>query len=208
MSFFNTIGWNRVRYTIYSPIYDNVAKYFYNSRAKSIGALDIPANSKILIVGAGTGLDLEFLPEDSEIVATDIAPSMVRRIQKRNKTLKRGLKAIVMNGQELKFPSQSFDIVVLHLILAVIPDPIACIKEVDRVLKYGGQVAVFDKFIKRGGKVSVLRRLANVVTSFLFSDITRDIGVIVKPTNLEIVSDEEANFNGIFRLVKLVKRQP
>jgi phosphatidylethanolamine/phosphatidyl-N-methylethanolamine N-methyltransferase len=40
-----------------------------------------------------------------------------------------------MDGQDLIFEDKTFDYVILHLILAVIPDPEKCLLEVERVLK-------------------------------------------------------------------------
>lgn len=190
---------------MYTPIYDFVASYFKASRRKSIESLHINAGDKILILGAGTGLDLEFLPTNCEIIASDITPSMVERIKKRNLSLKRHVRAIEMDGQAIQFEDKSFDIVILHLILAVIPDPNKCIKEVERVLKKDGQLIVFDKFKPDNGKTSFLRRFLNPVTNLLFSDITREFESLHKVTELSLVSDKAANFNGNFRLIKLIK---
>ncbi len=201
----NTLAWNRFRYTLYTPIYDLIVKILVHSRKQSIESLSIRPNDKILIVGAGTGFDLEFLRTDCHIIATDITPSMVKRIKKRAKLVNPQAQAIVMNGQALDFPDASFDIVILHLILAVIPDPLACIKEVDRVLKVGGQVAVFDKFVPKNRAVSHRRRIANHITNFFFSDITRDIYWLIKQTSLKVDFDIPANFKGNFRRIKLVK---
>ena len=201
----NTNTWNRIRYTFYTPGYDLVARLLHNSRKKSIESLEIKAGDKVLIIGAGTGLDLEFLPNHCKIIATDLTPSMVNRIIKRNKKLNLQVQAMVMDGQALQFEDSSFDKIILHLILAVIPNPIACIKEAERVLKPGGEIAVFDKFLHRNTKVSFIRRCANVFANFLFSDITRDFESIVKQTKLAVVTDSDADFNGNFRLIKLKK---
>jgi ubiquinone/menaquinone biosynthesis C-methylase UbiE len=201
----NTNSWNRIRYTLYSPGYDSVARLFENSRRKSIESLDVQSGDKILIVGAGTGLDLEFLPANCEITATDLTPSMVERIRKRNQTLKLNLQAKVMDGQALQFDDQIFDKAILHLILAVIPDPYACIKEVSRVLKKGGSVVVFDKFVPPGKKVSLKRRFVNLFANLIASDLTRDMESILKNSGLTVVSDAKADWNGNFRLIKLSK---
>ena len=123
----NTNTWNKIRYTLYTPGYDLIARHFKDSRKKSINSLGVKSGDKVLIIGAGTGLDLEFLPKDCLIIATDITPSMIDRIKKRNKILSRNVQAMVMDGQSLGFSDNSFDFIILHLILAVIPDSIACI---------------------------------------------------------------------------------
>jgi len=202
----NTNSWNKIRYTLYTPGYDLIAGYFKDSRKKSIESLEIKSGDKVLIVGAGTGLDLEFLPNDCEIIATDITPSMIERIKKRNKILNRQVQSIVMDGQTLDFVDNSFDKIIIHLILAVIPDPIACIQESERVLKHGGQIVVFDKFVHKNSKISLLRRFANVLTNLVFTDITRDFESIINKTELTVLTDKDADFNGNFRLIKLAKK--
>jgi len=201
----NTNKWNKIRYTLYTPGYDFIAKYFRNSRKKSIESLNVKPGDKILIIGAGTGLDLEFFITDCEIFATDITPSMIERIIKRNMTLNRNVQATVMDGQSLSFANNTFDFVILHLILAVIPNSIACLNEAERVLKNHGQIAVFDKFVKKNKKVSTMRKIANILTNFLFTDITRNFESIVEKSELKILSDNDADFKGVFRLIKLEK---
>lgn len=201
----NTNTWNRIRYTIYTPIYDFIVKYFGASRKRSIDELAIKPGEKVLIIGAGTGLDLEFMPKDCDITATDITPSMIARIKKRSVKQHRSVKAEVMDGQALTYADNSFDKVILHLIVAVIPDPVACLKEAERVLKTGGQITIYDKFVRRNARVSFGRRLANVFFSFVFTDITRSFESIVDKTNLTINSDNDADFNGNFRIIRLTK---
>ncbi|HAF29647.1 MAG TPA: SAM-dependent methyltransferase [Bacteroidales bacterium] len=201
----NTNTWNKIRYTLYTPGYDLIAQYLRDSRKKSIDSLEIESGDKVLIIGAGTGLDLEFLPSDCDIIATDITPSMIDGIKKRNKVLNLKVQAMVMDGQALNFGNNMFDKIILHLIISVIPDPIACIKEAERVLKSGGQIVVYDKFVPKDRKVSSIRKIANVFTNFLFSDITRSFESIILNSGLTILSDKDADFNGNFRLIKMTK---
>lgn len=202
----NTNRWNRIRYTIYAPIYNNVfIRVLSKPRKQSINALTIKENAKILIVGAGTGLDLDFLPPHAKITATDLTPAMVSRIRKRANRLNVNVEALVMDGQKLAFSDATFDIVILHLILAVIPNPIICLQESERVLKPQGQIAIFDKFKNTKQTISWCRQLLNVFFRPLFSDINRDIYTILKHTNLKIISDNSSIFWGWFRLLKLKK---
>lgn len=190
---------------MYAPIYNVIRGVFATSRQVSITNLDIKSGEKVLIVGAGTGLDIPYLPKDVSITATDITPVMITKINQLAKDENVILEAIVMDGQNLDFPDGYFDHVILHLILAVIPDPSRCAKEVDRVTKVGGRVAVFDKFIPAYAKPSIFRKLGNGVTTFLFSDITRDIYAIVSETEFQVKSDKPMNFGGMFRVVLLQK---
>ena len=202
----NTNSWNKFRYTLYAPGYDLLGRYFKDPRRRSVESLDIKQGDKVLIVGAGTGLDLEFIPPECEIIATDITPSMIERIKQQNKKFKRNVQAIVMDGQDLAFEDETFDKIILHLILAVIPDPVRCIKESERVLKQGGQIAVFDKFVPMGRKVSLIRRFINVFANFFFTDITRHFEVILSQTGLIVLTDVDSGFNGNFRRIKLTKK--
>lgn len=201
----NTNKWNKIRYTALTPVYDIAAGVLNHSRKRSIDALKIQPDCKILIVGAGTGLDLDHLPQEAEIYATDITPSMVAKIKKRNLKLKRNVSSTVMDGQNLSFSNNTFDTVILHLVLAVIPDPILCLKEAERVLKAGGKIAVFDKFVAPNKKISLKRKMANTITNTFFSDITRSFEPILASTKLQLVSDFPANLNGNFRIIQLTK---
>lgn len=202
----NTNRWNILRYAVYEPFYDVIGNIFNPSRKRAIATLSPTTTDDILIVGAGTGIDLQFIQSYKSITATDLTPAMVKRMQERIKKLQMSrVHTQAMDGQHLQFENQSFDLAVLHLILAVIPDPVKCLQEVERVLKPGGRIVVFDKFIKKGKKVSLLRKLANLFTSFLFSDINRSIDEIISHTTLQKISDEEAYFNGNFRIILLAR---
>ncbi len=201
----NTNSWNKFRYTLYAPGYDSIARVFEKSRKRSIESLEVNRGDSVLIVGAGTGLDLEFLPGNCDITATDITPSMVDRIKKRSLELDLPVNALVMDGQKLDFQDESFDKVILHLILAVLPDPFACINEAVRVMKRGGTMVIFDKFVPKGRKLSLRRRIVNIFANLLASDITRDLESILQNSGLTVISDEGADWKGNFRLIKLFK---
>ncbi|WP_242920373.1 class I SAM-dependent methyltransferase [Pontibacter liquoris] len=202
----NTNTWNRLRYTFYLPIYDLVAdRLFRKYRKRSVALLGAKPADAVLILGAGTGLDLPYLQGYTNLTAIDITPGMIARLKARAEKLHLPVVARVMNGQQLNFPDSSFDAVILHLILAVIPDPVACIKEVERVLKPGGTIMVFDKFLPDGQMPSLLRRLLNPLAATLFSDINRSIGKIISHTSLKVELNDPAAFSGTFRVIRLHK---
>lgn len=190
---------NRVRYSLYSPIYNQVIRVLQNSRAEAIARLAIPANAKILIVGAGTGQDLSCLPLSAEITAIDIAPAMLKRLEKEAQKTGHTVKTQVMDAAQLDYADASFDWVLLHLILAVVPNPTGCITEASRVLKPSGTLSIFDKFVPEGQNASLVRKLANMVTRLLFSDITRSVEPYLQQGQLRKISDQPAFMAGQFR---------
>ena len=105
------------------------------------------------------------------------------------------VEARVMDGEALAFSDAEFDHVILHLILAVMPDPAACAREVARVLKPGGTVSIFDKFVPDGESPSLLRSAANLFTNVAFSDFTRQLGPILDAGGLRLRRQEKVVFD-------------
>jgi phosphatidylethanolamine/phosphatidyl-N-methylethanolamine N-methyltransferase len=198
----NTNAWNRIRYTAFAPLYDSVAR-FSTQRKRSVALLELKPGERVLIVGAGTGADLPFLPAGIEIVAGDITPAMVERVRQRAAGRGLAVRAEVMDGQALRLPDESFDAVILHLIVAVIPDPAACLREAARVLKPSGRAVVFDKFVPDRAEASRARKLLNVVTNALFSDVTRKLGPLARAAGFSVTHREPAAFGGRFEIAVL-----
>lgn len=200
----DTLGWNRVRYTVLAPVYDLVAG-FGPQRRRAAGLLAPRPGERVLIVGCGTGADLAYLPRGLEIVAGDLTPAMAERAAKRAARLGLPAEVRVMDAQRLPFPDASFDAVLLHLILAVVPDPVAAIREAERVLRPGGRATVLDKWVPAGRAPSLLRRGANLVARVVATDLTRSLEPLVAATSLRIEHREPAGLGGFFSISLLRK---
>ena len=198
--------WNRLRYTVWAPAYDAVAGAagFSTARRLSIDRLRLASGDRILIVGAGTGLDLEFLPSNVHVTAVDVTPAMLKQLERRAAHMGRSVTARIMDARQLAFPDSSFDAVVMHLILAVMPEPERGLREAVRVLKPGGRIAVFDKFLRDEERPSLKRRLLNAIAKPLFSDLNRRLGPLIAGTPLVIEHDEPVAFGGTYRAVTLL----
>jgi SAM-dependent methyltransferase len=77
--------WNRLRYTIWAPAYDALvgAVEFGAARRLSTDRLQLAPSDRVLIVGAGTGLDLDFLPSNVHVTAIDVTPAMLKHLERR-----------------------------------------------------------------------------------------------------------------------------
>jgi len=182
--------WNRTIYRLYAPVYDQVARPFERGRSLSIDRVDPDPDDRILLVGAGTGLDLEHLSPGPSVTALDLVGANVRRTGARADALDREVDALVGDAGALPFEDDSFDVVLLHLLLSVVPDPHAAAAEAARVLAPDGRIAVFDKFVPEGTEPSLLRRALNPVARVLFSDLTRRLEPILADTGLVVDRQE------------------
>jgi len=182
--------WQRCRYTIWAPFYDRVTK-FHRERRRSVELLALQPGERVLIIGCGTGADIPFLPADVRVLATDLTPAMLRQAQAHARP---GVEFRVMDGLALDLPDGSFDAAILHMVLEVIPDPVRCLREAARVLRPGGRLAVFDKFLPDGHRPGPLARLGLVLLDLVFTSTNRRMGEILERASapLEIVRDERA----------------
>lgn len=157
----------------------------------------------MLLAGVGTGLDLPHLPPQHRYVGLDLNRAMLRRALPRAGEI--DFAPVQGDTQRLPFADASFDTVVLHLILAVVPEPGHCFAEVARILRPGGQVLVFDKFL-RHGQTALLRRLANPLLRRVATrlDVVFETVLAAAPL-LQVESDEPALIGGWFRMIRLRK---
>lgn len=200
-----TGGGGSFRWTVYAPFYDAFVG-LPAQRRRSVALLAPAPGERVLVVGAGTGLDLPLFPPGVDVAAVDLTPAMLQRARPRAG----GAALAMMDAQRLAVADASFDAVVLHLIVAIVPDPVRCLAEAGRVLRPGGRLAIFDKFAPDEGEVGLLRRAINPVTRWLATDINRHLPSIVAASGLDLepLWRESAAFGGFLRLAGYRKAAP
>lgn len=195
---------NIIKYRFLAPVYDLImgSPIFAGARKKGLGLLEFRPGQKVLLVGIGTGQDLSYIPGEVSVTGVDLSEEMLARAAKR----KRGAELILMNAEELSFADGIFDVVVLNLILSVVENPGLAMAEARRVLKEDGRILVFDKFLPEGKEVSLIRKMLNIITSFIGTDINRRFSDVVRGLPLDIINDGPAGFSGNYRTILAVKR--
>lgn len=195
----------RHSYTLIAPFYDAaIAAATHRARQRSLATLAGRAPMRVLLPGIGTGLDLPLLPPGHDYVGIDLTRAMLARCR-----LPAGRRVTLAQADAMRLPfaDASFDCAVLHLILAVVPEPRRCLAEALRVVKPGGEVLVFDKFLEAGQRAP-LRRLLNPLSRRLATRLDVVLEDLLAESGAEKLFDEPALARGWFRHVGLRRAPP
>jgi ubiquinone/menaquinone biosynthesis C-methylase UbiE len=197
---------NLTVYGLWAPVYDAVlSRFFLPGRTRAMELLAPRASERVLLAGVGTGADLPLLPPGVRAWGVDLSPAMLARARARQPVPGRDVDLTLGDAQALPFEGASFDAAVANLILSVVPDPVACLREILRVLRPGGRVVVFDKFLPDGSTPGLRRRLGNAVTTLLGTDVNRRLGDVVAGQPCVIVHDEPSLLGGMYRVLLLAR---
>lgn len=193
----------RQAYTVWANFYDAVVWFLRAYRRRSLALLDLQAGDSVLIVGRGTGADFEFLPPDVEVTAIDLTPAMLRRAAA--KVGDRRIRLLEMDAMDLKFPDDTFDKTVLHLFVAVVPDPVRALQEAERVTKPNGVLAVLDKFWNWPVPPPLPLRMANAFLDGYVTAVNRNFHMILAGTSLQVLQKIPLGFGSFYWLYLLRK---
>jgi ubiquinone/menaquinone biosynthesis C-methylase UbiE len=121
-----------------ADVYDQVLPFFASFARQVAAALDLPPDAQVLDLAAGRGaLSRELVGRAGRMVAVDAAPRMVELLARDLPVVESHL----MDAAALKFPDATFDLVVAGFAVHILPDPVAAVAEVSRVLRPGGEFA-------------------------------------------------------------------
>jgi ubiquinone/menaquinone biosynthesis C-methylase UbiE len=100
------------------------------------------ATGRVLEIGIGTGLNLEHYDKRcvSHVVGLDPGVEMHRLARKRAQAAGIPVELVALSAERIPFDDGAFDTVLVTYSLCTIPDPVAALKEMRRVLKAGGRL--------------------------------------------------------------------
>ncbi|MFT4562100.1 MAG: ubiquinone/menaquinone biosynthesis C-methylase UbiE [Gammaproteobacteria bacterium] len=136
MSFYE----NQILPRIIDPICGHRA--FADLRAKIIPQ----ATGRVLEVGYGTGTSLPWYDADKidQVVALDPASGAMALAAKRERESPIAIEHVALRGEEIPLDAESIDTVVVAYTLCTIPDVVAAIAGMYKVLKPGGKLLFME----------------------------------------------------------------
>ncbi|HDP89918.1 MAG TPA: class I SAM-dependent methyltransferase [Thioalkalivibrio sp.] len=197
----------RHAYTLWAPVYDlAVGLATREARRASLTRLVPAADAEVLLIGVGTGLDFPFLPTGPRYTGVDLTPAMLARARRRAERHDLAIALEEADAHALPFADQGFDAVVMHLIVAVVPEPERALAEAARVLRPGGRLLILDKFLAPGQRAPVRRAASRMLqhlatrTDVVFEEL------LTATPSLALIDDRPALAGGWFRHIELEKR--
>ncbi|MCX5684923.1 MAG: methyltransferase domain-containing protein [Planctomycetota bacterium] len=189
-------------------MYNVVSWVFRRRRKRCLKLADLKPGERVLIVGAGTGLDLDFIGPGPVLTAIDLTPAMLERLRRRAARLRLEVDARVMDAAALEFPDASFDVALLHLIVTLVSDPARCLREAARILRPEGRAVIFDKFCPDEGRPPLAVRIVAPIARALFGTrVTLRLGPLLEQAALEAVHEEPAGLHGLLKIVLVRKKR-
>jgi phosphatidylethanolamine/phosphatidyl-N-methylethanolamine N-methyltransferase len=189
------------KYRVLSSIYDWFARnpLLERPRKRQFELADIQPGHRVLIVGVGTGLDLEHTPAGAEVTGIDLSVDMLRRAElkagDRNCSLRQ------MNAEQLDFDDHSFDVIIMNCVLSVVADPAKALSEAARVLAPSGRIWILGRFYE-SAPGPARRALSWVLTAIGGAELTRSLTSMIGSTSLRTARRERD------RLVDIIELAP
>lgn len=135
-------------YGTYARFYDAVFGPITRRRiGLAVQRIPFAPGQRILDLGVGTGLSLDFYPRDVEVVGVDLSGDMLR--QARRKVESQDLSNVRLaraDALRTPFADASFDHTFVSHVLSVTGEPFHLLEEVRRITRPGGYVVVVNHF--------------------------------------------------------------
>jgi SAM-dependent methyltransferase len=196
---------NLAIYRWYAPVYDRLfGPLLQACRRQSVQWLALCPGERLLISGVGTGLDLPLIDANVRVTGVDISLDMLRQAAQKRSAAQVELRQ--MDAQALELPAESYDAVLLNLILSVAPDGTQVLKEAWRMLRPGGRIVIFDKFLPEEQAMSAGRAALGVLIRLAGTDPNRRISeMLAQVPGAEVIRNQPSIFQGQYRLILLRK---
>ena len=118
-------------------------------------------HGRVLLLAVGTGLDIRFLPPGRKLVGIDISDKMLEKAKPRADAYDGDIELQAVDVHEMPFEDDSFDQVFTSCTFCSVPNPVAGLQQLRRVLKPGGELRMFEH---TGSRYYPFRLMMNLMT--------------------------------------------
>lgn len=192
-------------YDSYSGIYDLLFKgVMQPGRERAVSSLKPAPGHRILEVGVGTGLSLPYYPKGSDITGIDISAAMLRHAEHRARDLGMGrTRFLRMGAEKMDLPDASFHRVLASYVLSTVSDPEAVLRELWRVCRPDGLIAVLNHLRSPNRLLAAGERLLTPFTRRIGFVLDLSLEDLLEGDLFEVERVEKVNIPPLWSLVLL-----
>ncbi|HLB28788.1 MAG TPA: class I SAM-dependent methyltransferase, partial [Dehalococcoidia bacterium] len=140
-------------------------------------------------------------PPHVTITLCDISLGMLKQADRSARRLGRRAALVAADAETLPFADGSFDTVLCSLSLCTIPDPVAVLREMKRLLRPGGRILLLEHVLSPLRPIAWLQhRLSPVNVRRVGCHLDRDASRYVNIAGLTIV-ERESHILGLLQLI-------
>jgi phosphatidylethanolamine/phosphatidyl-N-methylethanolamine N-methyltransferase len=190
-----------------AAIYDHLFGWTLQAGRRQATDLIVTSPGQLILeVGVGTGFNCELYPRSVSVIGIDVSPVMLERARRRLEGLGLTHCAIArMDAAHLGFPDDTFDVVYAPYVMSVVRDPIRTAREMTRVCRKGGRIAILNHFRSERPSLQFIEKLGSRMTRRLGFTMELDLATLVAEAQLTPVSIRRVNFLGMSTLLTCVR---
>jgi phosphatidylethanolamine/phosphatidyl-N-methylethanolamine N-methyltransferase len=135
-------------YDVHSMFYDATFGRLVKRRIeRAINHMNIADTDRVLDLGIGTGVSLNFYPRRGRIIGVDLSAGMLREARKKLREREMDHATVFQaNALELPFADDTFDHVFISHVISVVSDPYRLVQEAQRVARPSARIVIVNHF--------------------------------------------------------------
>ena len=175
-------------------------------RRRALERLALAPGDHLLEVGVGTGINLPLYPAHCRVTGVDLSPEMLRKARQRVDRLGgRPPRLLEMDASALSFRDNTFDVVYAAYTVSAVPEPLAVVREMQRVCKPGGRIVMLSHFQSEHPWLAAMERWISPLTRRIGFTADLRLPTLLERAGLRARSIEGVNLPPIWSLVTCVK---
>jgi ubiquinone/menaquinone biosynthesis C-methylase UbiE len=159
---------------------------------------------RILFLALGTGLDIPAFPPGKTIEAIDISPEMIRHASARLEAYDGDIQARAMDVHEMDYEDDSFDQAFTSCTFCSVPNPVAGLESIKRVLKPGGELYMFEHTGSHYLPFKPMMKLMSKLTEKIGPSMDRETVRNVERAGFRVTEVDHV-FLDVVKIIKAVK---
>lgn len=171
-----------------SKVYDLTFGKLVEKRVRrAIQQFDIKSEDLVLDLGVGTGNSLRYYPGRGQVIGIDLSFGMLEKAgEKIAETGQQNVGLIQGNALHLPFSDDSFDHVFISHVISVVSDPVAVLREMQRVTKPGARVVMLNHFQSSNKVVAKIEKMVSPICTKLGWRSDLALHDLLKHTGIEV----------------------